>query len=119
MDATAISRFARLSPTKARDLARKVQGLPVEQALGLLELSERKAARLIGKTLRSAIANAASRGETPAGSLRVKTAVIEEGPRLRRYWPRARGSVSPIAKRTCHVRIVVADEAREAAGTTA
>jgi large subunit ribosomal protein L22 len=109
MDVRSVTRYVRLSPTKARDLARRLQGLPVAEALRIAALDERKAAGVIGKTLKSAIANAENNASLAAADLRVKTAVIEEGPRLRRFWARARGGASPIRKRTCHVRIVLTD----------
>jgi len=109
MDVMAITKFTRLSPLKARPLARKLRGLPVSEALQLTQFSNRKAAALLDKTLRSAIANAEHNAELEVESLRVKEAIIDEGPRHRRYWPRARGSASPIKKRTCHVRVVLTD----------
>jgi large subunit ribosomal protein L22 len=106
-------KYARLSPLKARDLARRVQGLPVTEALKVTDFSERKAAILLGKTLKSAIANAENRAKLSADKLRVKLAVIEEGPRMRRYWARSRGSASPILKRMCHIRVVLTDGVEE------
>jgi large subunit ribosomal protein L22 len=115
MDVVAISRFVRLSPNKARDLARKVSGLKVADALRITELSPRKAAFAIGKTLKSAIANAENNAKLSVDDLTVKRAVIEEGSRWRRFWARSRGSVSPVQKRTCHVRIVLSDGKKESA----
>jgi large subunit ribosomal protein L22 len=109
MDVMAITRFSRLSPLKARPLARKLRGLPVSEALQITQFNNRKAAAVLDKTLRSAIANAQHNAELEVESLRVKEAIIDEGPRQRRYWPRARGSASPIKKRTCHVRVVLTD----------
>jgi large subunit ribosomal protein L22 len=109
MEVKAITKFSRLSPSKARDLARKIQGLPVSDALQVTQFSPRKAARLIGKTLKSALANAENNADLMADSLRVKEAVVDEGPRLKRYWPRARGSVSPIRRRMCHIKIILTD----------
>lgn len=109
MDVTATTRFSRLSPLKARPLARKLRGLPVSEALQITQFSKRKAAIVLDKTLRSAIANAENNAELEVTALHVKEAIIDEGPRQRRYWPRARGSASPITKRTCHVRVVLTD----------
>lgn len=109
MEVTAVTKFARLSPQKARDLARKMQGLPVAAALKVTDFSPRKAAALIGKTLKSAIANAENNAKLAVDELTVKEAVVEEGPRLKRYWSRARGGVSPVVKRMCHIRIVLTD----------
>ena len=115
MDIAAKTKFARMAPTKARDLARRVQGLPVSEALKITQFSERKAAALLGKTLKSAVANAENRAKLPVDKLRVKLAVIEEGPRQRRFWARSRGSASPILKRMCHIRVVLTDDADETA----
>lgn len=109
MEVTAVTRFARLAPTKARDLARRMQGLPVADALKITDFSARKAAALIGKTLKSAIANAENNAQLAVDELVVKEAVIEEGPGMRRYWSRARGGIRPIRKRMCHVKIVLTD----------
>jgi len=109
MEVQAKARYARLSPGKARDLARKMTGLPVSEALQLVAFSERKAARLLAKTLKSAVANAEHNAELAVDSLRVKTAVVDEGPTLKRYWPRARGGASPILKRTCHITVTLTD----------
>lgn len=109
MDITAESRYVRISPLKARDLARAIQGLPVAEALKVTEFTARKAAGLIGKTLKSAVANAENNANLSAENLRVKEAIVNPGPALRRHWPRARGSVSPIRKRLSHIRITLTD----------
>jgi len=110
MEFKAVSKYQRLSPSKARDLARRVQGLPLKEAYAVTEFSERKAARLLDKTLKSAAANAASSEKIGEDELWVKKAVVEEGPRLKRYWPRSRGGASPILRRMCHIRVVLTDE---------
>ena len=115
MDIAATMKYARLSPMKARDLIRRVQGLPVAEALRITEFSERKVAVLLTKTLKSAIANAENRAKLSIDKLRVKQAVIEEGPRLKRYWARSRGSASPVLKRMCHIRVVLTDDVAETA----
>ena len=109
MDVTATTKFIRLSPSKARDLAREIRGLAVADALKITGFSERKAAYYLGKTLKSAIANAENNAKLAVDELRVKEAVVQEGPRLRRYWARARGSVRPIRRRMAHIRVVVTD----------
>lgn len=110
MEVQAISRRVRMSPTKARDMARAIQGKPVEEALRTTTVSERKAAFQIGKTLKSAIANAENNADLDVDTLRVKQALIDEGPVMKRYWPRARGMVRRITKKTCHIKIVLTDE---------
>ena len=90
MEVKALTKFVRLSPSKARDLARAIQGRTVADALKITEFSERKAALYLGKTLKSAIANAENNAGISVDDLVVRTAVVEEGPRIKRWWPRAR-----------------------------
>jgi large subunit ribosomal protein L22 len=110
MDVIAKTKFARMSPSKARDLATRIKGLPVSDALSITEFSNRKAANLIGKTLKSAIANAEHNNDLDTEKLRVKSAVIDGGPKMSRYWARARGMVRKISKPMCHITIVLTDE---------
>jgi large subunit ribosomal protein L22 len=109
MEITSTSRFVRISPKKAREVAREIQGLPVSSALDILNFTPRKAAVLIGKTLKTAIADAENNFELDPDGLVVKRAVIGSGPILRRYMPRARGSAGPIRKRSSHIQITLAE----------
>lgn len=117
MEVQALTRFVRISPQKARDVARAIQGLPAEKARETLRFIPRKSARLLGKTLASAMANAENNHNLSADALKIKLAVVEEGPVLRRFQPGARGMAKPIAKRTSHFRIVLTDEGNEAPAT--
>ncbi len=108
MEVKSTYKFARISAKKARDVAREVQGLPVSAALDTLTYSPKKAAALIGKTLKSAIANAENNFELDADDMIVKEAVIGEGPTFKRFKPRARGSAGAIRKRTSHIFITLA-----------
>lgn len=110
MEINATTKYVRLSPTKARDLARAIQGKSVGEALQLVELNKRKAAVCIGKTLKSAIANAENNAELSAEDLWVAKAVVENGPTFPRYWPRARGSAASIRKKTSHIYVTLTDE---------
>src|ERR671922_605591 len=110
MEVRSIYKYARISPFKAREVTREIQGLPVSAALDLLALTPRKAAFLINKTLKSAIANAENNANLKADGLVVKEATVGEGPTLKRIMARARGSASRILKRTSHIRIVLSDE---------
>jgi large subunit ribosomal protein L22 len=113
MEVKSITRFARISAFKAREVTREIQGLPVAAALDILSFTPKKAARLISKTLVSAIANAENNNGLRAENLKVKEAVVGEGPTLKRFQPKARGSAGPIRKRTSHIRIILT-EAEEA-----
>jgi large subunit ribosomal protein L22 len=110
MEVRSIHRYARISPFKAREVTREIQGLPVSAALDLLTFTPKKAAFLIGKTLKSAIANAENNANLKPDKLVVKEAIVGEGPTLKRIMARARGSASRIQKRTSHIRIVLSDE---------
>lgn len=110
MEVQAISKFVRLSPTKARDIARAIQGLPVPRAVSLTQQSDRKAARLLGKTLNSAIANAENNAGLSADELIVKTAVVDNGPTMKRFRAGARGMYKPIKKRMSHIKIVLSEK---------
>jgi len=110
MDIVAKTRFVRISASKAVDLARAVRGLPVEQAVQKLSFSQRKGAVLMLKTLKSAVANAENNAKLSADKLYVREAAVEQGPAMKRFWPRSRGMVSPILRRMSHFRIVLTDE---------
>ena len=110
MEVRSTYKYARISPFKAREVTREIQGLPVSAALDLLTFTPKKAAFLIGKTLKSAIANAENNASLKPDGLVVKEAIVGEGPTLKRIMARARGSASRIQKRTSHIRIVLSDE---------
>ncbi|MBU6181775.1 MAG: 50S ribosomal protein L22 [Verrucomicrobia bacterium] len=103
-------RYAKISAFKAREVTRAIQGMPATDALDLLRFTPKKAAVLILKTLKSAIANAENNNSLNASDLVVKEAVVGEGPTLNRFQPKARGSAGPIRKRTSHIKVVLTDE---------
>jgi len=113
-EAHAIMRGTRQSPYKMRLVIDQIRGKDVNEALALLTFSKKHAAKQISKTLKSAVANAeqAARSTNAAldvDALYVKHAVINEGPKLKRFMPAAQGRATPIQKRTSHVEIVVAE----------
>jgi large subunit ribosomal protein L22 len=110
MEVRSTYKYARISPFKAREVTREIQGLPVSAALDLLAFTPKKAAFLINKTLKSAIANAENNANLKPDGLVVKEAIVGEGPTVKRIMARARGSASGILKRTSHIRIVLSDE---------
>lgn len=99
----AILKYARLSPTKARLIAKRVQGMNAEYALASLEFTPNKAAKAIYKTLASAIANSGYE----ASSVEVISCRVDNGPVLRRFMPRARGRATPIRKPMAHIFVEV------------
>lgn len=99
----ALLRFIRLSPTKARLVAREVQGMNAELALASLEFTSSKAARIIAKVIASAVANGGYQPE----SVIIYSCRVDTGPVLRRFTPRAHGRATPIRKPTSHVLVEV------------
>ena len=110
MQVTSTFRYAHISAFKAREVTREIQGLPVSSALDIVAFSPKKAAVLIAKTLKSAVANAENNNDLRVDKLVVKEATVGEGPTAKRFQPKARGSAGPILKRTSHIRIVLTDE---------
>jgi large subunit ribosomal protein L22 len=110
MEVRSTYKYARISPFKVREVTREIQGLPVSAALDLLAFTPKKAAFLINKTLKSAIANAENNANLKVDGLVVKEAVVGEGPTFKRMMARARGSGSRILKRMSHIRIVLTDD---------
>ncbi|PYP68954.1 MAG: 50S ribosomal protein L22 [Gemmatimonadetes bacterium] len=111
--ARAIQRTARQSPYKMRLVIDEIRGKDVNAALNYLAFSKKHAAKQIEKVLRSAVANAENHARADNESLDVDTlfvkhAVVNEGPKLKRFTPAAMGRATPIQKRTSHVEIVVA-----------
>jgi len=111
MDVKSTYKYARISPYKAREVAREIQGLPVSAALDILTFTPRKAARFLGKTMKAALADAENNFELDLETLTVKEAVVGDGPTFKRFKPRARGSAAAIRKRTSHLYIILTDEA--------
>ena len=109
MDVIALTRNARMSAAKGRPLARECQGLPVAAALQVVECSPKKAAQSRKKTILSAVANAKNNNGLDVATLTVKLCVFDESVRIRRFWPTARGSAHPIARRLCHCKVVLTD----------
>ena len=109
MEVRAITRNVRISPEKAIQVSRLIQGKSVTEALAVVDLSPRKAARLLGKTLRSAVANAENNFDLDRKGLVVKEALVGPGPTMKRFRPKARGAAGKIRKRTSHLRITLTD----------
>jgi large subunit ribosomal protein L22 len=111
----AAHRWARIQPRKARLVAAMVRGLPVNDAIAVLEHSPRRGARLLHKVVKSALANASQDPEVDLNALVVDEARVDMGPLLggrARWRPRAMGRATPIRKRTSHLLISLA-EAKE------
>ncbi|MEQ1860534.1 MAG: 50S ribosomal protein L22 [Chthoniobacteraceae bacterium] len=110
MQVRSIYRGARISAFKCREVTHAIQGLPAGAAVDLLTFTPKKAAQLVLKTLKSAIANAENNNNLRADSLIVQEAVVGEGPTMKRFQPVARGSAHPILKRSSHIKITLTDD---------
>ena len=110
MEVRAVGKYLRISPYKARLVADMVRGKPVDEALTVLKFTVKKGSRLINKTLRSAVANAENTHMIDVDNLFVKTILIDDGPRLKRFRPRAMGRATSILKRMSHITVVLAEK---------
>jgi large subunit ribosomal protein L22 len=105
--ARAVLRRFRESPRKVRAVADMIRGRSVDDALSILRLQQRKAARMLSKVLQSAIANATENEKADAEKLVVTKLAIDGGPVSRRWMARSMGRANRLASRTSHVTIVV------------
>lgn len=110
MEAKAIAKTVRIAPRKARLVADLVRGKSVVDAIVTLANTNKAASPLIDKVIKSAAANAINNHSMNEETLYVKEILINEGPTLKRFRPRAKGSASPILKRTSHISVVVAEK---------
>ena len=107
MEAVAKSRYVRISPQKLRLVCQLVVGKKVGEALAVLDLTPKRGAQVVAKTLRSAVANARERASVDEDRLYVKGAVADRGPTWKRTMQRAHMHATRILKRTSHLTVVV------------
>jgi large subunit ribosomal protein L22 len=111
MEARATAKYVRVTPRKADQVLALIRGKRVDQATELLTFTPKHVARVIGKVLHSAVANAvATEGKINVEELRVKHAVANAGPSMKRFLPRAQGRATPLLKRTSHITVIVEGE---------
>ena len=117
MEAKAIQRYVRVTPSKCNQVLSLIRGNSVEQATTTLQFTPKYGARVVQQVLKSAVANALHIGKVRVEDLYVKQAIVGAGPVLKRWLPRAQGRATPIIKRTSHVSVTVATrESAEPAG---
>jgi len=111
----AITRYLLVSPFKIRPVADLIRRKPYIEAVSILENMPHKGARLIKKTVVSAASNALNQDkQLVEDMLYIKEITVDEGPRMRRVWFRARGRADMLVKRLCHITVIV----DQAAGIT-
>ena len=107
MEARAVARYRRISPQKARLVADVIRSKPADEALEMLSVMPKKGARIIRKVLESALANADDNPSIDVDSLYVKTIMVDQGPQLKRWRPRAMGRAYGIRHKLSHITIVL------------
>ena len=110
MQATAKVTGVRITPRKCRLVVDLVRRKKVADALGILANVNKSASPVVAKLIKSAAANAVNNNKMDESKLYVDTIYVNEGPRLKRYMPRAKGSASSIIKRTSHISVVVKEK---------
>ena len=112
MDTRAYLKGTRLSPQKAALVANQIRGKRVDQAMDFLIYDKQKSSSVIKKLLESAIANAENNSNSDIDKLSIKSIIVNQGMRLKRMKPRARGRADRIIKPTCHIEIILTEDAK-------
>tara|TARA_E500000178_G_scaffold196465_1_gene194502 strand:- start:1565 stop:1903 length:339 start_codon:yes stop_codon:yes gene_type:complete len=112
MDTRAYLKGTRLSPQKAGLVADQIRGKRVDQAMDFLIYDKQKSSSVIKKLLESAIANAENNSNSDIDKLSIKSIIVNQGMRLKRMKPRARGRADRIIKPTCHIEIILTEDAK-------
>ena len=109
MEIRAVAKYVRISPTKVRNMAIAIRGKPVEKALTVLGFMPQRSAKILVQVIRSAQANANQSPDIDADRLFIKNIVVNQGPSLKRFRPRAMGRATRILKRTSHITVLLAE----------
>jgi large subunit ribosomal protein L22 len=110
MESKAVARHVRISPRKARLVVDLIRGKRVDEALGALEFTPKRGAKVVAKTLRSALANAENNQSLDVDRLYVKQVQVGAGSTWKRFTPRAQGRATVVRKRTSHITIVLDEQ---------
>jgi large subunit ribosomal protein L22 len=109
MEVKAVAKYVRISPQKVRKLIDAVKGKPVEEGLYVLKFMPQKAASIVEKTIKSAVANADQYPDMDVDSLVIQNITADQGPTLKRFRARARGRGTRILKRTAHITVILSE----------
>lgn len=110
MESKAKLSYARLSPQKTRLVVDMVRGKAVQEAINILKFSPQKAAAIVSTLVNSAVANAEQKGVSDLDRLFIKEIMVDQGPVLKRFLPRAQGRATKIRKPTSHILVVLAEK---------
>ncbi|MEW6572444.1 MAG: 50S ribosomal protein L22 [Bacillota bacterium] len=108
-ESKATAKYLRVAPRKARQVVDLIRGKEIGEALSVLRFTPQKAAKLVEKVVRSAVANAEHNYDMAADELVVLKAYVDQGPTLKRYKPRAYGRANIMRRRTSHITVVVGE----------
>jgi large subunit ribosomal protein L22 len=109
MEVRAVAKYVRISPQKVQKLIDAVKGKPVEEGLNLIKFMPQKAATIVEKTIRSAVANADQFPDLDVDSLVIQNITADQGPTLKRFRAKARGRGTRILKRTSHITVILTE----------
>ena len=110
MEVRAVSKYVRISPQKVRKVVGDIKGIPVEIGLQKLKFMPQKAANILEKVIRSAVANADQNADIDIDMLVIRNITADQGPSLKRWKARARGRGTRILKRTSHITVILAED---------
>ena len=110
MEVNAKARYIRIAPRKARMIVDIVRGKRADDALNLLQFTQKRGAGVVSKLIKSAVSNAENQGDIDIDTLFIKRIFVDQGPTLKRYMPRAMGRATMIRKRTSHITVVLEEK---------
>lgn len=110
MEVRAIAKSVRISPRKLRLVVDAIKHMPIEEAYRVLEVTHKKAARTVAKTLKSAVANAINNANLEAKNLMISAVTVNEAQALKRFRPSTRGRIHPYKKRGSHLTIILREK---------
>ena len=104
-------RYLRIAPRKVRAVADIIRGRRIEEALAILDYTRRSAAEPLARMLRGALANVSEVENIDVDTLKIKEILVDQGPTIKRYRPRAMGRATMVQKKTSHVSLLLEEEA--------
>jgi large subunit ribosomal protein L22 len=115
LEAKAVEKYIRMSPRKIKYVVDMIKSRTIEDAVDMLSLTPKKAADIVKKAIQSAVANATENHSMKEKDLFISKILVNEGPTLKRFKPRARGRATRIRKRTSHLSVYVSNGKEEEA----
>jgi large subunit ribosomal protein L22 len=111
MEVKALAKAQRISPRKLRLVAYSIKNMSIDQAYRALEVTNKRAAQIVQKTLKSAVANAVNNASLETNNLMIASVTVNESQPFKRFRPSTRGRVHPYKKRGSHLTIILKEKA--------